>query len=113
MLYSNPDINYDLCYATVVDGKFVPTSIVAHDIAERTQAEIEYLSTCTINAASPEVLDLREGNEGPRRVHYASTADGIGKYGTSALGAVKVSAMQDPCDLGQLCRCQTPGKFHY
>lgn len=89
VLYSNPDINYDLCYATVVDGKFVPTSIVAHDIAERTQVEIEYLSTCTINAASPEVLDLREGNEGPRRVHYSSTADGLGKYGTSALGAVK------------------------
>ena len=41
VLYSNPDINYDLCYATVVVGKFFPTSIVAHDIAYRTKAEID------------------------------------------------------------------------
>lgn len=84
VLYSNPDANYDLCYANVENGKVVPTSIVAHDIENRTQAELDYLSTCTVNAASPEVIE----QSGVRKVIYSSTADGLGKYGTSALGSV-------------------------
>lgn len=84
VLYSNPDANYDLCYANVVDGKVVPSNIVAHEIADRTQAELDFLSTCTINSASPEVVELSD----VRKVHYASTTDGLGKYGTSALGSV-------------------------
>lgn len=84
VLYSNPDANYDLCYANVENGKVVPTRIVAHDIDQRTPAELDYLSTCTINAASPEVVE----QSGVRKAIYSSTADGLGKYGTSALGSV-------------------------
>lgn len=88
VLYSNPDAHYDLCYANVVDGQLVPTNIVAHDIAYRTQAELDFISTCTINAASPEVIDLVERNNYPHRAIYSSTTDGLGKFGTSAPGAV-------------------------
>lgn len=88
VLRANPDMNDDLCYADVADGKIVTSNIVAHDIEQRTAAEISFLSTCTINQASPEVTALFETTNGPKRAHYASTSDGLGKYGTSALGSV-------------------------
>ena len=88
VLRANPDLNDDLCYADVVDGKIVTSNIVAHDIEQRTAEELNFLSTCTINQASPEVTALFETTNGPKRVHYSSTSDGLGKYGTSALGAV-------------------------
>lgn len=88
VLYPNAEMNGDLCYATISDGKVVPSSVVAHDESERTQAELEFLTTYTIDPATPEVRALATRSYALKRSHYASTGDGLGQYGKSALGSV-------------------------
>lgn len=86
VLYSNA--TGDLCYANLVNGELVPSNVIAHDPESRNQAEIEFVSRLDINHMTPAVTKLAKRHT-PHKVIYASTADGLGKKGTSAMGSVK------------------------
>ena len=82
-----PNSKGDLCYASLVNGQIAASSVVAHEAAERTASELAFLSNDTITPATPSLRRLTR-REAPMKLHYASTSDGLGQYGKSALGAV-------------------------
>ena len=90
------DSNGTLCYAALKNGELVATSVPVHNIGERTAAEIAFVKANTLKPTD-EALEkyfapkssLQEGqNRGPHRTVVASTEDGLGKYGTSGMGAL-------------------------
>lgn len=85
VLYSN--MAGDLCYARMDRGQLVATEMIAHDPQMRSQAEKDFISSIDIDSNTPEVRKLAMRNE-PNRIIGTSTADGLGKKGSSASGAV-------------------------
>ena len=82
-----PNAKGDLCYASLVNGQISASSVLAHEVADRSATEIAFLSNDTITPATPSLRRLTR-REAPMKLHYASTSDGLGEYGKSALGAV-------------------------
>lgn len=85
VLYSN--IAGDLCYARLEKGELVATDMIAHDLQLRTTEEKAFIESLQITEKTPEVTKLAMRKE-PRKIISASTPDGLGKKGQSALGAV-------------------------
>ena len=85
-----------LVYALVQDGRLVASDILVHDIARRSAEELKFaLEGALSPTAYGEARRLAQTSggrlraaSGPQRAHYASTTDGLGKYGTSALGSL-------------------------
>lgn len=82
-----PNAKGDLCYASLVNWQIAASSVLAHEVADRSATEIAFLSNDTITPATPSLRRLTR-REAPMKLHYASTSDGLGEYGKSALGAV-------------------------
>lgn len=83
------------CYAELKNGELVPTSVVAHNVNERSAAEKEFVSKNllkpTDKALEKYFVEKRATESlggGPMKSKISSTEDGLGKYGTSALGAI-------------------------
>lgn len=87
---------HDLCYALMQDGKLVASKLIAHEAEARTADELSFLSTNPIDANSKEVRQLAVDKEKMARLlktparaaGQASTADGLGMYGTRSGGDV-------------------------
>lgn len=85
-----------LVYALFQNGGLVASDVAVHDIARRSADELKFaLSGALTPAAYGEARSLAQSASAmqraassPQRVHYASTTDGLGKYGTSALGSL-------------------------
>lgn len=80
----------DLCYAVLdKDGRLVAGNVVAHDEADRSATETAYVETKALQPSDAVVQRKVQRRQAPkRRACYASTADGLGKYGQSGMGAV-------------------------
>lgn len=87
-----------LCYAALKDGVLVPTDVVVHNVAERTAKEKAFVVSNTLKPTDKALEKLLEPWR-PYAVDEAgdlpavsqkslstSTADGLGKYGSSAMG---------------------------
>ena len=70
-----------------LNGQIVASSVLAHEVVDRSATEIAFLSNDTITPATPSLRRLTR-REAPMKLHYASSSDGLGEYGKSALGAV-------------------------
>ncbi|GEM_PF-296633 len=90
------DSNGTLCYAALKNGELVATSVPVHNIGERSAAEIAFVKANTLRPTdealekyfAPET-SLQEGQSRVQhRTVVASTEDGLGKYGTSGMGAL-------------------------
>lgn len=79
-----------LCYAKLEGADLVATTIVVHDMASRTAEEIAFVQSNTLKPTDQALVRLaaRPHLSGVQKVGGASTSDGLGKYGTSATGAV-------------------------
>lgn len=85
------DANGTLCYAKLVGTELVATSVVCHDISNRTADEIAFVSSNTLKPTDQALAKLAAPLPrlaAPMKASGASTSDGLGKYGTSANGAV-------------------------
>lgn len=74
-----------LVYAQAEGGRLVATTVRVHDVAERTAEEQAYRAL-TVGEVPRAVQE--ECTRGPRRIHTASTTDGMGKYGKRSAGSV-------------------------
>lgn len=79
-----------LCYAKLSEGKLVATSIVVHDIEKRTSEEKSFVAVNELKPTDPALKEISAPlpRLAPLKAGGASTSDGLGKYGTSANGAV-------------------------
>lgn len=83
-----------LCYGELKDSELVASRIVVHNFDERTAAEREFVMNNTLRPSDKALAKLlvRPGTaaaaEGIMRAGLTSTDDGLGQYGTSALGAL-------------------------
>lgn len=80
-----------LCYAQLQNSELVATSIVCHDAQQRTAEEQAFLASNSLKPSDAAFINLTSGQRegsGPKKLTGASTSDGLGKYGTSASGAV-------------------------
>lgn len=87
------DGNGTLCYADVKDGKLVASTVVVHNMAERTDAEKAFVSSNTLTPLEAYRVDAQEMNatdvlRSPLKSLTPSTSDGLGKYGVSAGGSL-------------------------
>ena len=85
------DANGTLCYAKLQGTELVATSVVCHDIANRTAEEAAFVASNTLKPTDQAVRKLTAPLPrlaGAQRIGGSSTSDGLGKYGTSATGAV-------------------------
>ena len=83
--------NGDLCYAVFMGNKLVPSQFIAHEVGQRTPAELEFLRNDDTRAQRSKLSQLatRRAPFGPQKSIGTSTTDGLGHYGISASGAVK------------------------
>lgn len=77
--------NGDLCYAEMKDGKLVASTLIAHEASVRSAQETAFIDSVNVSPKDSRVKKLLKNR---RRLTSASTADGLGKYGTSGAGAV-------------------------
>lgn len=82
-----------LCYGELVDGKLVASAMAVHNMAERTAEENAYVSTITLKPGDEALRPLLVNDRtidgiSVKRAGNASTADGLGKYGTQSGGAM-------------------------
>ena len=83
-----------LCYGELKNGELVASNVITHNIADRTEAERQFVASNTLRPTDqalakllvPERCTVTSG--GPMRVTYSSTEDGLGEYGKSALGSL-------------------------
>ena len=87
------DSNGTLCYAELKDGVLVPTSVVVHNIDERSVEEKAFVLSNKLKPTDDALLPLlapvnrfQETRRSILKSTSASTSDGLGKYGTSAIG---------------------------
>ena len=82
--------NKDLCYARLEDGHLISSDIVAHEQNARTSEEKAFINDnrLTPEMAASTVVRMHAAPKGQRRATYASTDDGLGKYGQRSNGAV-------------------------
>ena len=84
-----------LCYATYRDGRLIPTSVVVHNIGERTAEEQAFVASNTLKPTddalmemlAPQPFFINKENKLQRSL-VSSTADGLGKYGTPSMGPI-------------------------
>lgn len=83
-----------LVYALEQDGGLVPSEVRVHDIARRSASELKFALEGALSPAAYGEARRQASGSGVlrsaspiQRSHYASTTDGLGKYGTSALGS--------------------------
>lgn len=81
-----------LCYAQLDGQQLVASTMVCHNLAERTADELAFVAS---NSLTPSAAACQSAKvspyaaaSGPRKAAAASTTDGLGKYGTSATGTV-------------------------
>lgn len=96
--YSTPD-NYVvvrngegmLCYGMMENGELLASAVLAHDLENRTDDEKAFVASNNLTVRDASFIRFANGkriaNE-PQKVGGSSTSDGLGKYGTSATGAV-------------------------
>lgn len=84
-----------LCYAAYENGKLVPTSIVVHNVGERTAEEKAFVSSNTLKPTDQPLLEMlapqpffTENTNRLQKSIIASTSDGLGKYGTRSMGPI-------------------------
>ena len=80
----------DLCYAVLnKDGNLEASTIIAHNEADRSAYETAYVETKALQPGNATVKKKVQRRGAPKhRACYASTEDGLGKYGQSGMGAV-------------------------
>lgn len=80
-----------LCYAKLEGTNLVATDIVVHDIDSRSQAEQAFVKQNSLKPTDQALVKLvapQPRLAGLKKIGGVSTADGLGKYGTSATGPV-------------------------
>ena len=98
------DSNGTLCYAELKDGVLVPTSVVVHNIDERSVEEKAFVLSNKLKPTDDALLPLlapvnrfQETRRSILKSTSASTSDGLGKYGTSAIGPLpSIGTMKIP-----------------
>lgn len=87
-----PDENGALYYAVVKDGRLSASSILVHDIADRTEREKAFVLQNTLKPADAAEIEYSRTDSPARRsisrAIGSSSADGLGTYGQSGLGAI-------------------------
>ncbi|MBR1711851.1 MAG: M6 family metalloprotease domain-containing protein [Alloprevotella sp.] len=80
----------DLCYAVLQGDRLVATDVVAHEPSARSERERAFLGTnqLTAEVAARAVMRAPQALRAPAQTINASTADGLGRYGQSGVGAV-------------------------
>lgn len=84
-----PNESGTLCYAILKDGKLVASDVVVSNVENRSAAEVTFLASNNLTVKDAALSEISQRS--PYRVKArigASTSDGLGKYGTSAAGAV-------------------------
>lgn len=84
-----PNESGSLCYAILKDGKLVASDVMVSSPENRSEVELSFLASnsLTVKDAALSEIDQRSPYRVKARIG-ASTSDGLGKYGTSAAGAV-------------------------
>lgn len=80
-----------LCYAELKDGVLVSTDIPVHDMEYRTASENAFVAANTLKPTDAALVTMaapQRTENGPLRAYYPTSADGLGEYGVSALGAL-------------------------
>lgn len=82
-------LNKGLYYAETGAEGLQASAVLAHELDGRTQAELDYLKTHSLNetVASKFITPLKTQST-VHRIIGSSTSDGLGKYGVSGVGAV-------------------------
>ena len=81
--------NGDLCYARLENGHAIPTDVVAHEASLRTSDEAAFIEKNVLRVEDAMTRGLAERKLSPTaKACYASTTDGLGKFGKSGMGAV-------------------------
>lgn len=83
-----PDPAGNLCYAELRDGALIPTRTPAHNASSRTADEQALAARLLEQAPELEALQARRTRSALGLDALASTANGLGAYGTSGGGAV-------------------------
>ena len=85
-----PNASGDLCYAVLLDGKLVASSMIAHEEGARTEAEKQFIAAhpLSLAEAAEATTPVRHHENEPRRIIGVSTSDGLGKFGQSGTGGV-------------------------
>ena len=78
----------DLCYAMFSNGRLVPSTLIAHNADQRSEAEKTFLLTNNVESRLSELNEL-VARRAPNKAIIGSTPDGLGKYNKSGMGAVK------------------------
>ena len=84
-----PNESGTLCYAILKDGKLTASDVAVSNVENRTAAETAFLSSSSLTVSDAALAEIKQRS--PYCVMSrigASTSDGLGKYGTSAGGAV-------------------------
>lgn len=90
------DANGRLCYAELNSkGELVATAVAVHNVSERTADETAFVSTITLTSNDEALRPLladpyhsAEWEAAIKRAGNASTADGLGRFGTRSGGVV-------------------------
>lgn len=79
----------NLCYAVVKGEQLEASDMVAHSLNTRQQKELSFVSEKALKPNDEAVLNTSTFRQSMRmrKANYASTSDGLGKYGQSSLGA--------------------------
>ena len=87
-----PDEKGALYYAVVKDGRLSASSILVHDIADRTEREKAFVLQNTLKPADAAEIEYNRTDSPARRsisrAIGSSSTDGLGTYGKSGLGAI-------------------------
>lgn len=78
-----------LCYAKNENGRLAPSDMKVHDLTLRDAAEKEFAGSSALAPDEVVLSEEPEGTNGRHKAHVTSTSDGLGKYGSSAMGAVR------------------------
>lgn len=86
-----PNASGDLCYAVLLDGKLVASSLIAHEEAARTEAEKQFIEAHPLTlaeAAAATATATQHPHRFSTKMLGVSTSDGLGKFGKSGTGGV-------------------------
>lgn len=78
----------DLCYAQIADGRLVASAYIAHEASQRTEAEKEFIAANDVESRLDELRPMEARHHKVNKAIVASTADGLGKFGTPGKGAL-------------------------
>lgn len=77
----------DLCYAQPADGRLRATELIAHNDGQRSSAEQAFIQQNPLNAKQASRV-VAKRSRSVNRIAPGQNGDGLGKYGTTAGGAV-------------------------